>query len=35
MAIERIVPGTNEWDAFYENHINRYQFASSKIGVSA
>lgn len=31
MAIERIVPGTNEWDAFYENHINRYQFASSKI----
>ncbi len=28
MAIERIVPGTKEWDAFYANHILRYQFAS-------
>ena len=27
MAIERIVPGTIEWDAFYANHILRYQFA--------
>lgn len=28
MAIERIVPGTIEWDAFYANHILRYQFAA-------
>lgn len=28
MAIERIVPGTKEWEAFYANHILRYQFAS-------
>ena len=28
MAIERIVPGTAEWEAFYANHILRYQFAS-------
>ena len=27
MAIERIVPGTMEWEAFYANHIVRYQFA--------
>lgn len=27
MAIERIVPGTKEWDAFYANHILRYKFA--------
>jgi hypothetical protein len=29
MAIERIVPGTKEWDAFYANHIFRYQFAAN------
>lgn len=29
MAIERIVPGTKEWDAFYANHILRYQFAAT------
>lgn len=27
MAIERIVPGTLEWDAYYQNHISRYKFA--------
>lgn len=27
MAIERIVPGTMEWEAYYANHIARYQFA--------
>lgn len=27
MAIERIEPGTQGWEAFYGNHINRYQFA--------
>jgi len=27
MAIERIVPGTIEWEAFYSNHIFRYRFA--------
>jgi 2-polyprenyl-3-methyl-5-hydroxy-6-metoxy-1,4-benzoquinol methylase len=26
MAIERIVPGTVEWEAYYANHIVRYQF---------
>jgi SAM-dependent methyltransferase len=31
MAIERIVPGTIEWDAFYANHIGRYQFAKERI----
>lgn len=31
MAIERIVPGTLEWDAFYANHINRYRFAVDTI----
>jgi len=31
MAIERIVPGTVEWEAFYANHICRYQFAKDKI----
>lgn len=29
MAIERIVPGTKEWEAFYANHILRYQFAAN------
>ena len=28
MAIERIVPGTKEWEAYYANHIIRYQFAA-------
>lgn len=28
MDIERIVPGTMEWDAYYANHITRYQFAA-------
>ncbi len=27
MAIERIVPGTVEWEAYYANHISRYMFA--------
>ncbi len=27
MAIERIIPNTKEWEAFYANHIMRYQFA--------
>jgi ubiquinone/menaquinone biosynthesis C-methylase UbiE len=31
MAIERIVPGTIEWDAFYANHIIRYQFAATTL----
>lgn len=31
MAIERITPGTLEWDAFYANHIFRYQFALDKL----
>ncbi len=31
MAIERIIPGTKEWDAFYANHIKRYQFVVSQI----
>ena len=31
MSIERIVPGTKEWDSFYANHICRYQFAKNKI----
>lgn len=29
MAIERIIPGTKEWEAFYANHILRYQFAAN------
>src|SRR5215212_5695929 len=28
MAIERLTPGTKEWDAYYSNHIMRYQFAA-------
>lgn len=28
MAIERITPGTLEWDSYFANHIIRYQFAS-------
>jgi SAM-dependent methyltransferase len=31
MAIERIVPGTIEWDAFYANHIARYTFAKVQL----
>ena len=31
MAIERILPGSIEWDAFYANHILRYQFAADII----
>jgi SAM-dependent methyltransferase len=31
MAIERIVPGTIEWEAFYANHICRYQFAKEQV----
>lgn len=31
MSIERIVPGTNEWDLFYANHICRYAFAKEQI----
>ena len=27
MGFERIVPGTIEWDAYFANHIFRYQFA--------
>jgi len=35
MSIERIVPGTSEWKAFYANHLKRYEFACSQIaGVS-
>jgi 2-polyprenyl-3-methyl-5-hydroxy-6-metoxy-1,4-benzoquinol methylase len=33
MAIERIIPGTIEWEAFYANHIKRYQFAVSQIAI--
>lgn len=29
MAIERIVPGTNDWKKFYANHISRYIFAEN------
>ncbi|MEN9571254.1 MAG: hypothetical protein RL172_2485 [Bacteroidota bacterium] len=29
MAIERIVPGSVEWEAYYANHIFRYQFAAT------
>ena len=32
MGIERIVPGTKEWEAFYANHICRYRFAAEQIG---
>lgn len=31
MVIERIVPGTLEWDAYYANHISRYQFATDHL----
>ena len=31
MAIERIEPGTVEWDAFYANHIVRYRFAKDQL----
>lgn len=31
MAIERIVPGTAEWEAYYGDHIARYQFALEKL----
>lgn len=31
MGIERIEPGTMEWEAFYANHIVRYQFAEKYI----
>lgn len=31
MAIERIVPHTKEWEAYYANHIFRYQFAANKL----
>jgi len=30
-GIERIVPDTKEWDAYYANHIYRYEFAAKKI----
>jgi ubiquinone/menaquinone biosynthesis C-methylase UbiE len=29
--IERIIPGTAAWDAFYANHIVRYKFAAENI----
>jgi len=35
MAIERIVPGTIEWEAFYANHIVRYQFAAQTLSNAA
>lgn len=31
MAIERLVPGTIEWESFYANHISRYSFAREHI----
>ena len=31
MAIERLTPGTIEWEAYYYNHIMRYQFAGNAI----
>lgn len=31
MVIERIVPGTKEWDVFYANHFCRYEFAKIKL----
>lgn len=31
MAIERIVPGTKEWESYYSNHIVRYKFAVEHI----
>jgi ubiquinone/menaquinone biosynthesis C-methylase UbiE len=27
MALEQLIPGTIEWDAYYANHIFRYRFA--------
>lgn len=32
MAIERIEPGSAEWELFYANHIVRYEFADRVIG---
>jgi SAM-dependent methyltransferase len=34
MSIERIVPGTIEWDAFYANHIARYNFAKEQLAAA-
>lgn len=31
MAIERIIPGTLAWDAFYANHLQRYLFAAAEL----
>ncbi|RYG40774.1 MAG: class I SAM-dependent methyltransferase [Chitinophagaceae bacterium] len=31
MSFERLEPGTREWQAYYANHIFRYQFAAEKI----
>lgn len=31
MALERIVPGTVEWEAYYANHICRYTFAKNTL----
>ena len=31
MAIERIVPNTTTWDAYYANHLCRYNFAKEHI----
>ncbi len=31
MAFERIEPGTVEWEAYYANHIQRYQFAAAEL----
>ena len=31
MGFERIVPGTVEWDAYFGNHIFRYQFALTRL----
>lgn len=30
MAIERIIPNTKDWEAFYANYIGRYQFAKEQ-----
>ncbi len=34
MSIERIVPGTIEWESFYANHICRYEFAKNQLDSS-
>jgi SAM-dependent methyltransferase len=34
MAIERIVPDTKAWNAYYANHICRYRFAVEKLSVA-